>query len=47
VLGRAQRVDRLVRRFQLDGRAERTWNGIRGDLERLAEVYRLTVRWEV
>jgi len=47
VLHRAQPVDRLVRRWQLDGRTERTWNALRGDLERLAEIYGLTLRWEV
>jgi hypothetical protein len=46
VLRRAQPVDRLVRRWQLDGRTERTWNALRGDLERLAAIYGLTLRWE-
>jgi chemotaxis protein histidine kinase CheA len=47
VLQRAQPVDRLVRRWQLDGRTERTWNAVRSDLERLAEIYGLSLRWEV
>jgi hypothetical protein len=47
VLRRAQPVDRLVRRWQLDGRTERTWNALRSDLERLAAIYSLPLRWEV
>jgi hypothetical protein len=47
VIKRAQPVDRFVRRWRLEGRAERTWNALRGDLEQLAAVYGVTFRWEV
>jgi hypothetical protein len=47
VIRRAQPIDRFVRRWQVAGRAERTWNGIRGDLEQLGAVYGVTFRWEV
>ena len=47
VLRRGQTIDRFVRRYGLGGRAERTWNALRGDLEELAAAYRVPLRWEV
>jgi hypothetical protein len=47
VVSRAQTVDRFVRRWRLDGRSERTWNSVRNDLERLSEIYGVTLRWRV
>jgi hypothetical protein len=45
MLRRAQPIDRFVRRWQLEGRAERTWNALRGDLQRLGQFYRVEARW--
>jgi hypothetical protein len=47
VVRRGQTIDRFVRRNGLGGRAERTWNALRGDLEDLAAAYRVPLRWEV
>jgi hypothetical protein len=47
LLRRAQRIDRFVRSHRLEGRAERTWNALRGDLQHLAGFYQVEVRWAV
>jgi hypothetical protein len=47
LLRRAQRIDRFVRSHRLEGRAERTWHAVRGDLQQLAGFYQVEVRWAI
>ena len=46
VLNRARVIDNFMRRARFDSRAERDWSNLRGDLDRLARLYRINSRWD-
>ncbi len=46
VLDRASRVDEFMRRNRLDSRAQNDWSKMRHDLDRLANAYSVTWRWQ-
>jgi hypothetical protein len=46
VLDRAARIEQFMRRQQFrNGRAERDWSSVRGDLDQLAQAYSVTWNW--
>ena len=47
VLDRASRVDEFMRRNRLDNRAQNDWSKMRHDLDRLANAYSVTWRWQL
>lgn len=46
VLNSAAAIDQFMRRQQLSERAQNDWTTLRGSLDRLAEAYNVTWRWE-
>ena len=46
VLDRAARIDEFMRRRPLDQRAQQDWAATRADLDRLADAYSVTWRWQ-
>lgn len=46
VLNRASRIDEFMRRNRLDSPAQNDWSKMRHDLDRLANTYSVTWRWQ-
>lgn len=46
VLDRASRIDEFMRRNRLDSRAQNDWSKMKNDLDRLADAYSVTWRWQ-
>ncbi|MFZ0063338.1 MAG: hypothetical protein WAL47_15000 [Pyrinomonadaceae bacterium] len=46
VLDRASRIDEFMRRNRLDSRAQNDWLKMKNDLDRLANAYSVTWRWQ-
>ena len=46
VLKRARVIDSFMRRQHLESRAENDWTRLRGDLNKLARLYRISSRWD-
>lgn len=44
-VSRAKTIDKWLRRYKLDSTTQTDWNSVKGNMERIAKVFKVKIKW--